>query len=62
MSPLMIPLAIFAMVVPIVGLAQFARIHSLETEVQGKLHGLEIEHVRKMQELNLQLQRLREGS
>jgi hypothetical protein len=62
MSSLMIPIPIFAMVVLIVGLAQFARIHSLETEVQGKLHALETEHMRKMQELNLMLQRAREGS
>jgi hypothetical protein len=62
MSPLFIPLGLFAMVVLIVALVNVARIQSLETEVHQKLHTQEMEHQRKMKELDLELQRIKQGS
>jgi len=62
MSPLFIPLGVFGMVVLIVALVNVARIQSLETEVHQKLHAQEMEHQRKMKELDLELQPIRQGS
>jgi len=60
-SPLIIPLAVFAMVVLIVGIVKLAKIRDRELEVQQKLHLELMEHQRKMQELELELARLRKG-
>jgi hypothetical protein len=60
-SPLIIPLAVFAMVVLIVAIVKLAKIRDRELEVQQKLHLEQMEHQRKMQELELQLARLRKG-
>jgi hypothetical protein len=62
MSPLLIPLAVFAMVVLIVALNHLSQIRTLEIDVQHKLHAQEMEHQRKMKELDLELQRIRQGS
>jgi predicted Holliday junction resolvase-like endonuclease len=62
MSPFLIPLAVFAMVVLIVALVNVAKIQSLETEVHQKLHAQEMEHQRKMKELDLELQRINQGN
>jgi membrane protein insertase Oxa1/YidC/SpoIIIJ len=62
MSPLFIPLGVFGMVVLIVALVNVARIQSLETEVRQKLHAQEMEHQRKMKELDMELQRIKQGS
>ena len=62
MSPLFIPLGVFGMVVLIVALVNVVKIQSLETEVHQKLHAQEMEHQRRMKELDLELQRIRQGS
>jgi hypothetical protein len=61
MSPFLLPLSVFGMVVLIVALNHLARIHSLEVEVHQKLHAQEMEHQRKMQELDVELQRIKQG-
>jgi len=60
MSPFIIPLSVFAMVVLIVGIAELAKIRNLEMDVHQKLHGLEMEHQRKMRELELELERIKQ--
>lgn len=60
-SPLIIPLAVFAMVVLIVAITQLAKIRDAEMDVQQRLHQEELEHQRKMRELDLELQRLKES-
>jgi hypothetical protein len=60
-SPFIIPLAVFAMVVLIVAITQVARIRNREMEVQQKLHLEQLEHQRKMQELELELERVKQG-
>jgi hypothetical protein len=62
MSPLMIPLAVFAMVVLIVALTHLAQIRNLEIDVHQKLHVQEMEHQRRMKELDLELQRIKQGN
>jgi hypothetical protein len=62
MSPFLIPLAVFAMVVVIVAITQLAGIRDRELDVHQKLHMDELEHQRKMQELESELQRIRQGS
>lgn len=62
MSPFIIPLAVFAMVVLIVAITQLARIRDMEIEVHQKLHLAEMEHQQKMRELELELQRIKQGS
>jgi len=56
-----IPLAAFAMVVLLVAIVKLAKIRDRELEVQQKLHLEQMEHQRKMQELELELARLRKG-
>ena len=60
-SPFIIPLAVFAMVVLIVAITYTAKIRDKEIEVQQKLHLEQMEHQRKMQELELRLQQLKQG-
>jgi hypothetical protein len=62
MSPFLIPLAVFAMVVLIVAIAQLAKIHDVEIEVRQKLYLEEMEHRRKMRELELELARITQGT
>jgi hypothetical protein len=62
MLPFPIPLGVFAMVVLIVAITQIARIRDKEIEVHQKLHGQEMEHQRKMRELELELERIKQGS
>jgi hypothetical protein len=62
MSPFVIPLAVFAMVVVIVAITQLAGIRDKELEVHEKLHMDELEHQRKMQELESELQRIKQGT
>ena len=59
MSPSLIPLAVFAIVVLIVALTHLASIRSLEIEVHQKLHAQEMEHQRKMRELELELEQVK---
>jgi len=60
-SPFIIPLAAFAMVVLIVAITQLAKIRDKEMEAQQKLHLEQLEHQRKMQELELELPRIKQG-
>ncbi|HXW14555.1 MAG TPA: hypothetical protein VEN79_08600 [Terriglobia bacterium] len=62
MSSFLIPVAVFVMVVLIVAIAHIDRVRSLELEVHQKLHMQEMEHQRKMQELDLKLQRIKQGT
>jgi hypothetical protein len=62
MSPFLTPLAVFAMVVLIVAIAEMAKIRNMELEVHQKLHGQEMEHQRKMRELELELERIKQGA
>ncbi len=59
-SPFIIPLAVFAMVVLIVAIAQMVRIRDKELEVQQKLHLEGMEHQRRMKELEIELARIKE--
>jgi hypothetical protein len=61
MSPFVIPLGVFAMVVLIVAITQIVRIRDKELEVHQKLHLEEMEHQRKMRELELDLERIKQG-
>jgi hypothetical protein len=61
MSPLVIPLAVFAMVVLIVAIAEMTKMRTLEVDFHQKLHRAEMEHQQKMRELELQLQRIKQG-
>jgi Tfp pilus assembly protein PilV len=58
---LLIPLAVFAMVVLIVGISGMAKLHDKEMEVQQSLHSEQLEHQRKMKELEQELERLKAG-
>jgi hypothetical protein len=60
-SPFVVPLAAFAMVILIVAIIKLAKIRDKEMEVQQRLHLEQMEHQRKMQELELELTRLRTG-
>jgi hypothetical protein len=62
MSPFVIPLGVFAMVVLIVAIAELAKIRNLEIDVHQNLHPLEMEHQRKMRELELELERIKQGT
>jgi hypothetical protein len=60
-SPLIIPLAVFAMVVLIVAITKMAKIRDREIEVHQRLHLEQLEHQRKMKELELDLERVKQG-
>ena len=61
-SPLIIPLAIFAMVVVIVATIHLTKIRDLEVEVYQRLRLEEMEHQKAMRELDLELERVKQGS
>ncbi len=58
---MMIPILVFAVVVLILAIVHVAKIHDKEREVYWKLHSEELEHQRKMQELEKQLERVKQG-
>ena len=62
MSPFLVPLGVFVMVVLIVALSAAAKIRNLEVDVHEKLHREEMEHQRKMGELELELKRIEQGA
>ena len=62
MSPLLIPLAAFAMVALIVAITQTAKIRDKELAVHQKLYLEEMEHQRKIRELELELERIKQGT
>ena len=57
---ILIPLAVFAMVVLIVALTGFAKIHDRETETRSSLGRAEAEHRARMAELDSELSRLKQ--
>ena len=61
MSPFIIPLWVFAMVVLIVAITQIVKIREKEMEVHQKLHIEEMEHQRRLRELDLELERIKQG-
>jgi hypothetical protein len=61
MSPFIVPLGVFAMVVLIVAITQIVKIREKEMEVHQKLHIEEMEHQRRMRELELELERIKQG-
>jgi hypothetical protein len=61
MSPFIIPLGLFAMVVLIVAVTQLSGLREVEIDVHQKLHSEEMEHQRKMRELDLELERIKSG-
>ncbi|MBZ5515109.1 MAG: hypothetical protein LAN62_09775 [Acidobacteriia bacterium] len=61
-SPFVIPLAIFALVVILVALVKVAKVRDQEMEVQRRLHLEELEHRRKMQALQVELERVKAKS
>ena len=60
-SPFIIPLAVFAMVVLIVAIVKLAKTRDREIEVQQRLQLEQLEHQRKMQELERELERVKKG-
>ena len=60
-SPTMIPLAVFLMVVLIVAFSQMTRVRDKEIQVQQQLHAAQLEHQRKMQELQAELERVKQA-
>jgi hypothetical protein len=59
-SPLIIPLAGFALVVIIVAIVHLMKIRDLEVEAHQRLRIEEMEHQRKMRELELELQQVKQ--
>jgi hypothetical protein len=59
-SPFIVPLAVFAMVVLIVALVSVMKIRDQETDVRLRLYREEMEHRRKMQELEQQLAQVKQ--
>jgi hypothetical protein len=60
-SPVIIPLAAFALVVVLVAIVHLMKIRDLEIETHQRLRIEEMEHQRKMRELDLQLQQVKQG-
>ena len=58
-TPFIIPLSVFAMVVLIVAIVKLAKLRDREMEVQQRLHLEQLDHQRKMQELQLELERVK---
>lgn len=59
-SPILIPLACFAMVVLIVAFTQMVKIRDEEMEVHQKLYQEQLEHQLRMKELDLELAKVRQ--
>ena len=60
-SPFIIPLAAFAMTALIVAIITLAKIRDKEMDVHQKLHTEELDHQRRMKELDLELAKVRQG-
>ena len=60
-SPFIIPLAGFAMAVIIVAIVQLIKVRDVEVEVHQRLRVEEMEHQRKMRELEMQLEQVRQA-
>lgn len=61
-NPFLIPVAFFAMVVLIVAITQMVRIRDKEMEIHQKLYQEEMEHQRRMKELELEMARVQQGN
>ncbi len=59
-SPFIIPLAAFAMVVLIVAITQVSCVRDKETDVARRMQLEEMEHRRRMEELDQKLMQLRQ--
>jgi len=60
MNPgIIIPLGVFVMVVLIVALTQITKMRDQEMDIHRYLHEQEMEHQRKMKELEIQLAQVR---
>ena len=59
-SPVIVPLAVFAMVILIVAIICMMKIRDQETDVRLKLYQEEMEHRRKMQELEQRLAQIKQ--
>ena len=59
-SPFIVPLALFAMVALIVAIVSVMKIRDQENDVRLKLYQEEMEHRRKMQELEQQLAQVKQ--
>ena len=57
-SPLIIPLAGFVMAIVIVAIMQLMKVRDVEMETHQRLYLEEMEHQRKMRELELELKQL----
>jgi len=57
----MIPLAAFALVVVIVAIVHLMKIRDVEIDTHQRLRPEEMEHQRKMRELELELEQVRRG-
>jgi hypothetical protein len=60
-SPVIIPLAAFAVVVVIVAIVHLMKVRDLEIDTHQRLRIEEMEHQRKMRELDLELQQVKQG-
>ena len=60
-SPLIIPLAGFALVVVIIAIVELAKIREREMEVHQRLRLEEMEHQQKMRELDRELEQVKQG-
>ncbi len=60
-DPFIIPLGVFVMVVLIVAIVNMMKIRDLETDVRLRLYQEEMEHKRKMAELEQQLAQIKQG-
>jgi hypothetical protein len=56
---ILVPLAVFAVVVLIVAITSVAKLRDTEMEVRQQLYMEEMEHQRKMKELALELEQVR---
>ena len=56
-----VPLAAFAVVVLIVAITSMSRLRDKEMEVHQQLYMEDLEHQRKMKELTLELERVKQG-
>lgn len=61
MHPFLIPIGAFAAAALIVAIVQLAKIRDREIEVHHELYREEMEHHRKMKELEIELERVRKG-
>ncbi len=60
-SPFLIPLAAFAAVALIVAIIQLAKMRDKEIEVHQELYHEEMDHQRKMKELEIELERVQKA-